>query len=56
MSQYLQGMQEAYDRVKELPQTTAHEIVIPEAVLNGMPEMYKQVLRKVSLRRLMKNY
>ncbi|MFJ8064965.1 2-oxoglutarate dehydrogenase E1 component [Psychrobacillus sp. NPDC096426] len=33
------GMQEAYDRVKELPQTTVHEIVIPEAVLNGIPEM-----------------
>ncbi|MFJ7972486.1 2-oxoglutarate dehydrogenase E1 component [Psychrobacillus sp. NPDC096389] len=31
------GMQEAYDRVKELPQTTAHDIVIPEAVLNGFP-------------------
>lgn len=33
------GMQEAYDRVKELPQTTAHDIVIPEAVLNGFPVM-----------------
>ncbi|MEI4768221.1 2-oxoglutarate dehydrogenase E1 component [Psychrobacillus sp. FJAT-51614] len=33
------GMQNAYDRVKELPQSTAHEIVIPEAVLNGMPEL-----------------
>ena len=33
------GMQEAYDRVKELPQTTAHDIVIPEVVLNGIPEM-----------------
>ncbi|WP_144509724.1 2-oxoglutarate dehydrogenase E1 component [Bacillus sp. FJAT-22090] len=33
------GMQESYDRVKELPQTTAHDIVIPEAVLNGMPEI-----------------
>ncbi|TQR20679.1 2-oxoglutarate dehydrogenase E1 component [Psychrobacillus vulpis] len=31
------GMQAAYDRVKELPQTTAHEIIIPEAVLNGIP-------------------
>ncbi len=31
-------MQAAYDRVKELPQTTAHEIVIPEVVLQGMPE------------------
>ncbi|MGE7979226.1 2-oxoglutarate dehydrogenase E1 component [Psychrobacillus sp. NPDC093200] len=33
------GMQEAYDRVKELPQTTAHEIIIPEVVLEGMPEL-----------------
>lgn len=33
------GMQQAYDRVKELPQSTAHEIIIPEAVLNGMPEV-----------------
>ena len=32
------GMQAAYDRVKELPVSTAHEIVIPEVVLNGMPE------------------
>ncbi|ALC85686.1 2-oxoglutarate dehydrogenase [Bacillus sp. FJAT-22090] len=33
------GMQKAYDRVKELPQSTAHDIIIPEAVLNGMPEI-----------------
>lgn len=33
------GMQAAYDRVKELPPTTAHDIVIPEVVLNGMPEL-----------------
>ncbi|TQR05529.1 2-oxoglutarate dehydrogenase E1 component [Psychrobacillus soli] len=33
------GMQEAYDRVKELPQSIAHDIIIPEVVLNGMPEM-----------------
>ncbi|WP_342601008.1 2-oxoglutarate dehydrogenase E1 component [Psychrobacillus sp. FSL H8-0483] len=33
------GMQEAYDRVKELPQSTVHEIVIPDAVLKGMPEL-----------------
>ena len=32
-------MQKAYDRVKELPQSTAHEIVIPAAVLNGMPDV-----------------
>lgn len=33
------GMQKAYDRVKELPQSTAHDIIIPEAVLSGMPEI-----------------
>ena len=32
-------MQKAYDRVKELPQSTVHEIVIPAAVLNGMPDV-----------------
>lgn len=31
-------MQAAYDRVKELPESKAHDIVIPDAVLNGMPE------------------
>ena len=31
------GMQQSYDRVKELPQSTVHEIVIPDVVLNGMP-------------------
>ena len=44
------GMQEAYDRVKELPQTTAHDIVIPEVVLNGILK-YKQELKKASLRK-----
>lgn len=33
------GMQQAYDRVKELPQSTAHEIVIPQVVLDGIPEL-----------------
>ncbi|WP_391209259.1 2-oxoglutarate dehydrogenase E1 component [Psychrobacillus sp. L4] len=46
------GMQQAYDRVKELPQSTAHEIVIPEAVLNGMPEIQtgvaEQQLKKIN--------
>lgn len=32
-------MQEAYDRVKELPQTEYEESLIPEAVLNGYPEV-----------------
>ncbi|SES09859.1 2-oxoglutarate dehydrogenase E1 component [Psychrobacillus sp. OK032] len=36
-------MQVAYDRVKELPQTTVHDIVIPEVVLNGMPEIQSGV-------------
>lgn len=31
-------MQAAYDRVKELDESKANEIIIPEAVLNGMPE------------------
>ncbi|WP_313890785.1 2-oxoglutarate dehydrogenase E1 component [Psychrobacillus sp.] len=41
------GMQEAYDRVKELPSATAHEIVIPEAVLNGFPEIQTGVPENV---------
>ena len=45
-------MQAAYDRVKELPESKAHEIVIPEAVLNGMPEHESGVeedrLRKIN--------
>ena len=32
-------MQQAYDRVKELPQSTVHDIVIPQVVLDGMPEI-----------------
>ncbi len=45
-------MQAAYDRVKELPQTTAHDIVIPEVVLKGMPEtetgVAKERLEKIN--------
>ena len=32
-------MQQAYDRVKELPPSTVHDIVIPQVVLDGMPEI-----------------
>jgi len=32
-------MQEAYDRVREVPEADQHEIVIPEVVLNGYPEI-----------------
>ncbi|MFC4411281.1 2-oxoglutarate dehydrogenase E1 component [Chungangia koreensis] len=39
-------MQEAYDRVKELPQTEYQESVIPEAVLNGYPEVPTGVERE----------
>ncbi|MER2263308.1 MAG: thiamine pyrophosphate-dependent enzyme, partial [Psychrobacillus sp.] len=35
----LKGMQEAYDRVKELPQTSANEVVIPQVVLDGYPDI-----------------
>ncbi|MCM3356999.1 MULTISPECIES: 2-oxoglutarate dehydrogenase E1 component [unclassified Psychrobacillus] len=35
----LKEMQEAYDRVKELPQTTANEVVIPQVVLDGYPDI-----------------
>ncbi len=48
----LEEMQQAYDRVKELPQTTAHEVIIPEAVLTGYPKFTTGVegekLRKVN--------
>lgn len=39
-------MQEAYDRVKELPQTEYQESLIPEAVLNGYPEVPTGVERE----------
>jgi 2-oxoglutarate dehydrogenase E1 component len=32
-------LQDAYDRVKEVPEAEHQEIVIPEVVLNGYPEI-----------------
>ncbi|MFC4354675.1 2-oxoglutarate dehydrogenase E1 component [Chryseomicrobium palamuruense] len=45
-------MQAAYDRVKELEESKANDIIIPDAVLNGMPELESGVeedrLRKIN--------
>ena len=39
-------MQTAYDRVKELPQTTAHEVIIPQEVLDGFPDLPTSVAKE----------
>lgn len=48
----LKEMQEAYDRVKELPQTTASDVVIPQVVLDGYPDLQtgveKEKLSKIN--------